>query len=175
MLKKYFYYTLPILFILGGVGHFLYDITGNNFIIGLFFPVNESIYEHTKLCFIPLLLFYLFGYFKFKPNKKKWMISFTISLFISIFLIPLLYYFYTNAFGIENMIVDIFIFFISITIGQLVSLHYFNYGKNNLYKISIFLFIMYVIFNEIVTISPPNIPLFKDPIDNTYGIQKKNY
>ena len=45
--------------ILGIVSHFVYDWTGGNFFVGLFFPVNESTWEHMKLLYFPLLLFAL--------------------------------------------------------------------------------------------------------------------
>ena len=41
----------------GTLLHFVYSWTGNNSIIGLFAPVNESTWEHMKLLYFPMLLF----------------------------------------------------------------------------------------------------------------------
>ena len=123
--NKLFIFSLPILYVLGGLSHFVYEWTGNNVIIGLLFPVNESIYEHTKLAIVPLLIFYIFG-LRNKPNVSKWIFSFLISLLTTIILIPMLYYFYTGSFGFESLIIDILIYFISITCGQLLALHFYN-------------------------------------------------
>lgn len=161
--NKLFIFSLPILYVLGGLSHFVYEWSGNNVIIGLFFPINESIYEHTKLAIIPLLLFYTYGLF-YKPYISKWIFLFLISLFSTILLIPMLYYFYTGALGFESVIIDILIYFISITCGQLLALHIYNNGtKIPNIKISIVLIVTYFIINIIFTIDPPALPIFLDP------------
>ena len=43
--------------ITGILSHFVYDWSGQNFIVGFFSPVNESTWEHMKLSFFPMLLF----------------------------------------------------------------------------------------------------------------------
>lgn len=159
-ISKLFIFSLPILYVLGSLSHFIYEWSGNNIIIGLFFPVNESIYEHTKLAIIPLLIFYIYG-LKNKPNINKWIFSFLISLLTSILLMSMLYYFYTGAFGFESLIIDIIIYFISITCGQMLSLHVYNKGSKipNI-KISLVLIITYFILNIIFTIDSPHLPFF---------------
>ena len=42
---------------LGAAAHFFYEWSGNNFFVGMFSPVNESVWEHMKLAFFPMLLF----------------------------------------------------------------------------------------------------------------------
>lgn len=172
-INKYFLYSLPFLFFLGSISHFVYDITGKMPLIGIFFPVNESIYEHTKLAIVPLLLFYLYG-IKFKPDKKKWLFSFLISLFATIILMPMLYYFYTGAFGFTFLIIDILIYFVSITCGQWLAKHIYNkcnFSLNS--KVIIILLTTYFVLNIIFTIDPPHLPLFLDPVNHTYGLGKE--
>ncbi len=63
MNKKIFRYTLSgILFtsILGTLSHFLYGWSGSRVLVGLFAPVNESVWEHMKLLFFPMLLYFVF-------------------------------------------------------------------------------------------------------------------
>lgn len=173
-IDKLFYYSLIVLFIIGAIGHFVYELTGKLFLIGLFFPVNESIYEHTKLAILPLILFYLYGYLKYKPNTNKWFMTFLISLFSSIAFMPMLYYFYTGAFGFESILIDVLIFLVSITISQLLALHiYNNMSKVLNVKISLIIFMIYFIINIIFTINPPHLPIFLDKTNVTYGILKK--
>ena len=43
--------------ILGTVGHFFYEWSGENKIVGIFFPVNESTWEHMKLTLFPTMLY----------------------------------------------------------------------------------------------------------------------
>ena len=172
-INKLFLYSLPILFILGSIAHFLYDILGFNNIIGIFFPVNESIYEHTKLVIFPLVVFYIYGYFNVKPDLNKWINTFLIALFTSIIIIPMLYYFYTTAFGFESVIIDILIFFISITLSQLLAFHYYNKGNITLdTKVIIILLLTYLIINIMFTFNPPKLPIFYDKTTDTYGLLK---
>ncbi|WP_286082764.1 DUF6512 family protein, partial [Parablautia intestinalis] len=57
------YTAIGIIFVLlaGTLAHFVYDWSGNHAVIGLFTPVNESIWEHMKLLFFPMLLYAFFA------------------------------------------------------------------------------------------------------------------
>lgn len=48
--EKWIILGIPIIFLIGSFMHFLYDLSGQNPIIGLFAPINESIFY--VLCFI---------------------------------------------------------------------------------------------------------------------------
>lgn len=49
---------------LGTFLHFLFDLRGQSVIAALFLAVNESIWEHMKLMYYPMLLFaWLEGHF----------------------------------------------------------------------------------------------------------------
>ena len=45
--------------ILGTFLHFLFDLSGQSVIAAIFSAVNESIWEHMKLIYCPMLLFAL--------------------------------------------------------------------------------------------------------------------
>ena len=55
-LKKYIIKGTIFVLITGVISHFVYEWSGNNRLVGLFFPTNESVWEHMKLCFYPYLL-----------------------------------------------------------------------------------------------------------------------
>lgn len=160
-MKKIFLYSLPILYLLGSMSHFIYDFLNQNYIIGFISPINESIYEHTKLAIIPLLVFYIYLYFKDKNNINKVLKSFICSLVITSIMMPLLYYFVSTGFDINSLIIDIFIFFISITIGQLIALHIYEKSSKPLnIKISILIILIYFIITIFFTLKPPAFPIF---------------
>ena len=46
----------------GCLMHFVYEWSGQNFVLGLFAPVSESTWEHMKLAYFPMLLFFLVEY-----------------------------------------------------------------------------------------------------------------
>ena len=60
-LKKFCVIGFFVTTVLGILSHFVYDWTGGGFLIGLFFPVNESTWEHMKLLFFPMF----FSLFRF--------------------------------------------------------------------------------------------------------------
>ena len=48
--------------ILGTLSHFFYEWSNDNQIIGLFSPVNESVWEHMKLVFFPMLFYSIIAF-----------------------------------------------------------------------------------------------------------------
>ena len=87
-------------------------------------------------------------------------------------LIPVLFYTYNGAFGKSPDWINITFFFISTALAFLVESWLFY--KNNLrctrpwlaFLIICLIGVLFVIF----TFATPKIPLFKDPLTNTYGI-----
>ncbi len=93
----------------GTLAHFLYDWSGENPIVGLFTPVNESIWEHMKLLFFPMLLYSAVLVLRFKDKEPCMMCSLCFGNLLGTFLIPVLYYTYTAVlhrdffFGYRNV------------------------------------------------------------------------
>ena len=58
----------------GTLLHFLYDWTNSRF-IALFSAVNESIWEHMKLLFFPMIVFAIFESFYFSKEYKSFWCS----------------------------------------------------------------------------------------------------
>lgn len=55
-LETYTLIGILVLFVVSSLFHFLYSLTGECFIIGLFVPINESIFEHTKMVVLPIFI-----------------------------------------------------------------------------------------------------------------------
>lgn len=76
--------------LLGTLLHFTYRWSGRNPLIGLIAPVNESVWEHMKLLFFPMLLF---GLWSLKGETDACRISaFHAGLLMGTLLMPVLYY-----------------------------------------------------------------------------------
>ncbi|NLL29735.1 MAG: hypothetical protein GX258_01495 [Clostridiales bacterium] len=155
---------IPLIFIMGSLGHFIYEWSGKNLLLALFFPVNESVWEHIKLGNIPIILWWGFYYFinsrKYNLDKDKWFTAELAALAVSMITTPALYYLYTGAFGAENLIVDILIFFLAILFAQLLGLHFYRYYKGINSGIVIVINILIILIFVIFTIYPPNLPIF---------------
>ncbi len=163
-LKHYSVIGIFFVLITGTLAHFLYDWTGNNYAVGLFTPINESIWEHMKLLFFPMLIYSLFIIFK----SKKIYPCVTSSLFFGILagtlLIPVLYYTYTSILGKNFFILDIGTFVISIVIAFWLSYKLTLSCKLEPYThllcfLTGILFICFILF----TSNPPAMRIFEDP------------
>ena len=109
--------------ILGTLAHFFYEWCGENPLVGLFSPVNESTWEHMKLLFFPVVLWSLFipdGLAEQKPGLRPALLLGGIT---GTLLIPVLFYTYSGILGRTVTGIDISIFFISVTIAFLCAYH----------------------------------------------------
>lgn len=97
----------------GTLLHFLYDWAGQNPLVGTFSAVNESIWEHMKLLFVPMLIFSFLEYARTgKDYPNFWCIK-LIGTLVGLTAIPVLYYTYTGALGLSIDWFNIAIFFIA--------------------------------------------------------------
>lgn len=116
-LKSYTIAGAIFVIIIGSVSHFVYDWSGNNFILGFFFPINESTWEHMKLCFFPMLIYSLYMNRKLKHDYPCITSSLLAGILLGTFLIPVLFYTYSGILGRNIMFFDIAIFLISVLLA----------------------------------------------------------
>ena len=163
-LKEYMFTGFIFVSILGTLFHFLYDLLGNNFFVGLFAARNESIFEHSKLVFFPTLLFLLYKNSDLKSKHPKINEGVLTGAVLGTFLIPVLFYTYSGALGFNVMVIDIAIFYISVAVAFLTAYKIsiskrYNIHKNLLVAVVVVMAVLFVIFS----IYPPNIALFASP------------
>lgn len=156
--------------ILGVVLHFTFEWSNNNILVGTFSPVNESIWEHLKLLFFPMLATTIIGYFYEGKNISNYLCAKMLGIILSIFFTIIFFYTYTGIVGTNFAIVDIGSFFIAVILGQYVSYKKMQstFSCNNLIAI-IILLVLYLCF-LVFTFFTPHIALFKDPITGIFGI-----
>lgn len=163
-LKKHLFVGFLFTSVVGTLFHFLYEWTNQNFLIGLIAPINESVWEHIKLLYFPMLLYAIYVVPKLTEKFPCISYGLTASILLGILLIPVLYYTYTGILGTHYAVVDIGIYYLSVAIAYYtayrftLSCHgqkYYPYYKWLLFlsTISFFLF----------TIMPPALPLFMAP------------
>ena len=174
ILSKKIRISILIIFFLGTVSHFIYDLTGQLLIVGCLFPINESIWEHLKLLLIPMIawwsIFYVRYSHKYNLNIDKWFSSSLVALITSMYIQLSTFYIYTGAFNIEYLIIDILIFLLAVTLGQYMGLHFYKYGKEHNYKICILVILLIIILFIFMTFYPPHLPLFLDMKSGGYGL-----
>jgi hypothetical protein len=175
-IKRSILISIPILFIISGPLHFLFELTGEPAIIGAVVPVSESPWEHLKLVFYPIMVWWIIFYFKARKqdnfSEEKWMVSTAAAVLSSVLTIVCFFYFYTGAFAVEFLALDIFSSLLAVAVGQLLAYHIYKYSKPwkaasiMSLMIVIAMLIMFVVF----TYKAPNVPLFRDKNTGSYGI-----
>ncbi len=165
MLKKITIIGIIFVSILGTLGHFFYEWSGQSYFVGLFFPVNESTWEHMKLLFFPTPIYLMILNAKY---KKKLPIRVTPALIIGLLwgllFIPSLFYTYGGILGFYIDFINIAIFYVCVIISFLtfydtVCSKEALEGKRILYGAVFLIAILFFIF----TFSPPSLGIFTVP------------
>ncbi len=165
------YHLLGVFIILsvGGPLHFLYEWMGNNRFIASVAPINESIWEHLKLVYWPILLYWVAGYILFKRRKnlsyKRWFQAMAISITLSMIIVVVWYYTWKGAFAIEATWVN-FSSLLGVPLSQLIAIHAYRVVKSRwIYFIpSAFVVISIGFMLIYFTYYPPSSPLFISPV-----------
>jgi len=158
--------------IVGALFHFIFEWLGYWEFIGGFFPVNESVWEHLKLPYWPLLIFALIEYQFIKEEANNFIVGKTIAALLSIVIIIITFYAYTAILKTEILIIDILSFIIGVIVGQLISYKLLTISE--VPKLAtIFSWIIFIALGVIFilfTYFPPHLSIFQDPITGLYGI-----
>lgn len=163
--------------ILGTLLHFIYEWSGNNVIIASFSAVNESVWEHLKLVFYPMLILGLIEYYFVKNIANNYIEAKAIGTFTAISFIVISFFTYTGIIGTNFFIIDILIFIISIILGEWTSYKLMKRKNESTIQtkilaggILIFLLSCFIIFTYVT----PQVNLFRDFANGTYGITEHN-
>ncbi|MBE7030446.1 MAG: hypothetical protein E7409_03340 [Ruminococcaceae bacterium] len=159
--------------VLGVLLHFLFDWSGQNLAVAPFAAVNESIWEHMKLLFFPMLVFALAQRRVMRDNKSFWCIK-LIGILLGTLLIPVLYYTIRGISGVSPDWVNIIIFFVAVAIAYWVETWIFskNLVTCKAPGVAQLTLLLIAFVFVIMTFAPPHIPLFEDPGSGTYGYVK---
>ena len=178
MRKRLFYWEaigFGVVCLLGTLGHFLYEWSGENRIVGAFFAVNESTWEHMKLLYVPYFLYILAECFSLAREMENFLAAKAAGALSGILAIPLIYYFLGGVFGKLPEWVGIAIFFVSAAIAFAVS---HRIMKRDLLRggawqgLGFLLLWALLILFVWCTFHPPALPLFRDPTSGLYGTTK---
>ena len=116
-LKKLLIKGTIFVLITGVLSHFVYEWSGNMRLLGLFFPVNESVWEHMKLCFFPMLIASFYLNRKLASDYPCITSSLLFGVLLSTYLIPVLFYTYSGILGYHIAFLDISTFFASVILS----------------------------------------------------------
>ena len=154
-----------IIFLLSFLLHELYDLTGQNVVVGVFAPINESIWEHMKMGFFAVIFYSIIEYYYFRGISNNFFLAKGILAILLPMMIALGHILYTTILGRHVVLIDIINLFIWIVIGQLISYRILTLEKNYLtinracFIFIIFMMLIYIVF----TFVQPNHSIFQEP------------
>lgn len=161
-------------FLLCFLTHFLYDLFPN-FLFSIFFPVNESIFEHVKMIFTTFLLYSLIEYYlqtKYNLLDKNFLFN-TLFTAISCIIIYLAIYLPIYYIFGENMVFTISWLFVSIIISEIISYYMYSLRKIKFDNLALPIIVFLYIIIGYLTYFPPKEDFFYDPKHHKYGINYK--
>ena len=159
--------------VMGTLLHFLYDWMGESVWMAPFSGVNESTWEHMKLLYFPLLLFSLVQSRFFRAYTHFWCVK-LVGTATGLLLIPTLFYTYNGAIGKSPDWLNITLYFLSAAGTFLLETHLLRRGGPRCHHprgACVLLGCIGVLF-VVFTFVPPHLPLFRDPLTDTYGIHE---
>lgn len=109
--------------IFGTLLHFVYELSGRNIFVGIFAPINESVWEHLKLLFFPMSIWIIIGYFIFRKQFKNYIPSAISGIISGLILIPMWFYTYTFFTYKPILFLDIAAFIISVALAFFIMSH----------------------------------------------------
>ena len=155
----------------GTLLHFLYDWTGEAVFVAPFSGVNESTWEHMKLLFWPMFIYAIVQSFFFRDRENFWCVKFR-GILLGLVLIPVIFYTYNGVIDQSPDWVNIAIFFVSAAVSYICETRRFN-SDNTVCrhpKFAIGTLCLIALLFVIFTFATPEIGIFKDPLNGTYGI-----
>lgn len=159
---------------LGVMLHFSYDWSKKSKVIALIAPINESPWEHLKLLFFPFIIYAVIEAIKLTDEKFNIYFAKLIGILCGFFMTLAVFYIALGATGRQYDWVNIASFFVGLGFAHLVSYTIINksIGKGLINGLSIAGLLIITLLYFFLTYFPIKIPLFLDPQDMTYGIDR---
>lgn len=166
-LKKYSVWGFLFTSALGTLLHFVYEWSGENPIVGLFAPVNESTWEHMKMLFFPAVLYLVYAAYHL-PDRSSYPAALMTGIFLGLIGIPVLYYTYSGVLGFHVTAVDIAIFYVSVLITFFTGFRLSDRDNIRRFSLPLLILLCLLAFSFFLfTFSPPDLGIFQDPTAHT--------
>ena len=158
--------------IIGSLLHFTFELSGFNPIVGAFSAVNESVWEHLKLGFWPLMLYSIIEYLKIKDKSNNFILAKAVAACTILLVIPAIFYIYTSITREAILAIDIGSFIVAVVVSQFLSYKLLNFREQSktVEIFSVIILIALAILFVVFTFYPPHISLFQDGVTGEYGI-----
>ena len=156
----------------GTLLHFIYGWSGGSAFAAVFAAVNESVWEHMKLLVMPAFLFTALQVWVLGETHPGIPVARAITVPLGALLIPVLYYTYTGALGIQAAWVNIAIFYLAAAFMFLLDHRLLRTGlpASGWAQFLSVLLLWGLVFAFVwCTFRAPELPLWQDPVSGLYG------
>ena len=158
--------------IVGTLWHFIYQWTGDNRLVALVCPVNESPWEHLKLLWFPFLLWCLINLRSTKGQSGAWARHCAGAL-TGIGVITAVFFTYKGIIGRDVMALDIISFILGVGNAFWIDAVLTRNGKlqgKSAQTAGVCILLAVSALFMLFTFYPPKIPWFLDEQSAIYGI-----
>ena len=121
---KFELFSIVFTLILGTLLHFTFEWSNQNLFVGSFSAVNESVWEHLKLIYFPMLITAVIGSFFFEGKQSNYLCIKTKAILLAMAFVVVFFYTYTGIIGTNFAILDIGSFVVAIILSS-----YYTYQK----------------------------------------------
>ena len=151
--------------VMGTLLHFAYDLSNQNAFFSLFSAINESVWEHMKLLFFPMLVFAWIESRSFAEEYKSFWCVKLIGIVSGLVLIPTLFYTYTGVFGVSKDFINIAIFFLVVAFTYILETRLLKQGNVTCKspRAAVVILLVIALAFVVFTLNPPGIPLLQEP------------
>lgn len=163
-LKTFCIIGAVVTIILGVISHFVYDWSGGNFLVGLFFPVNESTWEHLKLLFFPMFAYALVAGKAIEEQYPCIYNAMFTGILAGLGLIPVLFYTYSGILGYNVDWLNIVTYIVSVGFAYYVVCR--KAEKCTVDESKLLRYLMYILLLAFMVFSiyPPEPGIFQSPV-----------
>jgi hypothetical protein len=157
----------------GSLLHFLYAWSGHAVPVGLFSPVNESVWEHLKLGFWALVLWSSLEYWFIRGRVHNYLLARALGLLCLQGFILVFFYTYTFFLGRSLLFLDIGSYVAGCLLCQLAGFRLFRappIGRPAA-ALALLAVALHALSLWVFTFRPPRLPLFRDGPTGLYGLE----
>lgn len=165
------YIGMIFIAIVGTGLHFLYELSKHHKIVAIFAAVNESTWEHIKICLTATILWSLYDGYIYGENTN-YLFAKSLNILTIILLIPALFYLYTAFTKKSILIVDIVCFNVTVVASQLVFYKLLSISSVSFIVTYFSVILLAIEFGMYMfwTFQPLENFIFEDPISHKYGL-----
>ncbi len=171
-LSKWEFWGILIISVVGSLLHFTFEWSGKLGFVGVFAAINESVWEHFKIAFMPAFVYAIIEYFTLKKSRHNFWFAKAIGIYAIPIIIGAVFYSYTAVIGHEILAVDISSFIVAIALGQIISrkIILMKPVDGGLNTVGFMALILFALAFAVFTFYPLHLPVFLDGPTGTYGI-----